>query len=452
MNIAPSWEAKAFFCGSIEAFSESSINFKKAMLNSMNKIEEWDWSLGTRQLSDLGKQADHVEWREEAQVSPDGESIAAVVKLEDSYTICVNGEFWNSEGERIWYPRYSPDGRLAALAMVDGEWTMAVDDELWPEMYTFLWGTLFAEKGPMIAACVQSDTKYGMVVDGTIWPSLFENANNFVLAPEGSSSAAVVQSVSLGQADTETFQQGCYTVAVDGIPWERNFISAWTPIFNPSGSRVAAQVRTSMFDYTIAVDGIPWSETYTSVWEPCFDPKDDAVFSPVRTPTGWCVAREGKPIWDSRFVQLWDLKVRPGRICAVVATRFGRWTVAVNGTAWENDEAHALSDMRVHETSGKIAARAKLKEQWTMIVDGQFWNGRYERIWKPVLSPDGSRVAAKVEDKGAYTILLDGAPYKETYDEVWDPIFSPNGNTILIKAVKNNKYVRIVAPLEDFRR
>jgi hypothetical protein len=452
LNIEPSCEAKAIFLRTNRSILKSPINFKKAILNSMFTIEKWDWSLGTRQLSDLGKHAEHIEWREESQVSPDGESIAAVVKKEEFSTLCVNGEFWSLEGERVWYPRYSPDGRLAALAMVDGEWTMAVDDELWEDTYAFLWGTTFADDGSRIAAAVQNDMRYGMVVDGTIWPNLFDNANNFALSPEGSSSAAVVQVISMGQADTETFEKGCYTVAVDGVQWERNFVNAWTPVFNLTGKRVACQVRTTLYDYTIAVDGVLWSNTFSSVWEPCFDPRDDAVFAPVRTVTGWSVARDGKTIWDSRFAQLWDLKLSGDRICAAVATRFGHWTVAVDGTAWKNDQAHALSDMRVHKNSGKVAARAKVKELWTMIVDGQFWDGRYERIWSPVISPDGTRVAAKVEDRGSYTILLDGVPYKDSFDEVWDPIFSPNGDSILIKAIKDNKYFRTVAPLEDFRR
>ncbi|MFW6235351.1 MAG: WD40 repeat domain-containing protein, partial [Desulfovibrionales bacterium] len=164
----------------------------------------WDWTPGKRHVADLRQRAGDFEWREEHQVSPDGENIAAVVKLGETSTVCVSGDFWYLEFEKIWNVRYSPDGRLTALVMTEDEWTVAVDERLWPEAYAYLWDTRFSADGRVIAVAVQQDMRYGMIQDGTIWETLFENANGFTISPEGSSTAAVVQTVPFGQADIDT--------------------------------------------------------------------------------------------------------------------------------------------------------------------------------------------------------------------------------------------------------
>jgi hypothetical protein len=284
----------------------------------MNDQHNWDWTPGSRTIADLRRREGDFEWREEFQVSPDGERIATVVKLGESSTVCVSGDFWYLEFDKIWYVRYSPDGRLTALALVEGDWTLVVDEKLWPETYTYLWGTMFDLRGENIAAAVQQEMRYGMVVNGEIWGTLFENANSFTISPSGGSTAAVVQTVSLGQADTETFAKGCYSVAVNGEVWDRNFVNAWTPVFDKHGKRVAAQVRTTLHEYTIAVDGKAWPVTYPSVWEPCFD-SDGSVLAPVRPGPGWAVARDGRLVCKPEFTQLWGLQSVNGHIYAIVA-------------------------------------------------------------------------------------------------------------------------------------
>jgi hypothetical protein len=410
----------------------------------------WDWTIGTRRIADLRRRESEFEWREEFQVSPDGERIAAVVKLGETSTVCVNDDFWHLEFDKIWYVRFAPDGRLTALVMVDDEWTVVVDEKLWPETYTYLWGTIFDRTGENIAAAVQQEMRYGMVLNGRIWETLYENANSFVLSPAGGSTAAVVQTVSLGQADIETFARGCYSVAVDGRVWERNFVNAWTPVFDPAGTHVAAQVRTTLHEYTIAVDGKLWPRTYPSVWEPCFD-NQGRVLAPVRPGPGWAIARNGELICKPEFTQLWGLQAVGERIYAIVAPRFGHWTVAVDCVPWRNDRAETLDEVSVHHT-GRVAARAKVNNRWTMLVDERFWESDYEMIWGPVFSPDGSKVAAKVENGPTSTVALDDRLYKEEFEQVWEPAFGPEGDRVLIRAIKDNEYRRIVAPLEDFTR
>jgi hypothetical protein len=86
----------------------------------------WDWEPGARTvLDDATACAVPHEWVEEPEASPDGESLAAVVNVGDGrFTLCVNGQPWETDFEKAWYPRYSPDGRLTAITMEDMVWTV----------------------------------------------------------------------------------------------------------------------------------------------------------------------------------------------------------------------------------------------------------------------------------------------------------------------------------------
>lgn len=209
---------------------------------------QWDWSVGSKTVVDLATNNDEVAWREESHASPDGEQVAAVVRTTDeTYTVQVNDTLWESQFDRVWYLRYSPDGRLTALVN-DGDWKLCVDEEAWEEGYGFVWNTLFSEDGSVIACSVSDSMQYGMIKDGEIWPNLFANANNFVLSADGAHTAAAVQTEPLGQAEIFKFKQGVFSVAVDGEPWERNFVNVWTPSHQPqrhprSGPSAAEPLR-----------------------------------------------------------------------------------------------------------------------------------------------------------------------------------------------------------------
>ena len=98
------------------------------------------------------------EWVEEPSASPDGEAIAAIAKSADEeFTVCVNGEPWENSFEKIWYPRFAPDGRLTAIVSEMGEWTVAVDGVAWENKFGYVWNTLFSDDGEHIAVAVQQD-------------------------------------------------------------------------------------------------------------------------------------------------------------------------------------------------------------------------------------------------------------------------------------------------------
>ena len=96
----------------------------------MDRLSQWNWDTSAKETP-LTPWQNQFEWIEEYQASPDGESVAAIVKVgEGEFNMCVNGETWPDSFDKLWYARFSPDGRLTAIVSKDGEWTIAVDGKV----------------------------------------------------------------------------------------------------------------------------------------------------------------------------------------------------------------------------------------------------------------------------------------------------------------------------------
>jgi Tol biopolymer transport system component len=428
----------------------------------------WDWEPGKRIIQDTNKCSADYEWMQEFYTSSDGEKIAAIVHLgQAEFTLCVNGQTWENTFDNIWSPKFSPDGRLTALVSSMGEWTVAVDDQPWEEQYGFLWDLQFSTQGEVIAAAAQQNMNYGMVRDGQIWENLYSKGSDFCLSSEGNKTAAVVQKMPLDEGDIETFQKGVFSVAVEGEPWEQNFINVWKPVFDPKGDRIAAQVRTSLYDYSIAVDGKTWADNYSCVWEPVFDPASGKVIAPVRLSGKWGLAGDAELLWQPRYNQLWHQQISPDGqiIAAIVAPDYGNFTVAVNDKPWSKTYS-LVNDLTLSPDGSRAAAvgsenvshnryggdMGETINRWQIIADGVPWQGWYDMVYPPVFSQDGKHLAAKVENKGKFTVILDDKAYPQEFSMLWDPIFSPESDKLLIRALdEQGRFLRIVAKIQEFK-
>ncbi|WP_018126009.1 electron transfer complex subunit TmcD [Desulfovibrio oxyclinae] len=419
----------------------------------MTDTNGWNWEPGKKTVQNLSEISEDVRWTEEWHASPDGETVACVACTDDAeFSFVVNGEVLENRFEKAICPKFTPDGSLAALVSLDMEWTVAVDGKPWEETYGFLWDMQFG--GGKLAVAVQQDMKYGMIVDGKPWDQLFENANQYKLSACGTRSAAAVQAESMGPADIFGFQEGIFSLAVDGKLWDLRAMNVYTPVFSADAGSVACQTRKTLYDYTIAVDGKFWSKDFACVWEPCFNPADKSVVAPVRVSGRWGMARNAEIIWEPRFSQLWQQQFSPdgSALWAICATDFGKFTVCRDAKPWDCTFG-AVVDLSLSHDGRRAAALGHNRDSgYNVIVDGTTWSGDYDMAWKPVFSPDGSAVAAKVKKGGRYNIVLDGKPYSEDFDMVFDPVFSPEGDKVLVKGIRNGAYERIVATVGDFRK
>ena len=420
---------------------------------SGNASEQWDWERGKRTvLASVAPKAEYL-WQEEPHVSPDGETFAAVVRLEDeSFTLRVNEAEWEESFEKVWLPRFTPDGRLTSLVMSDDEWTLAVDGVPWEERFAFIWGTMFGQGGQIYAA-IQQDMRYGLAVDGAPWEELFENANEFALSGDGRKSAAVVQVKSLKQADLEGFRSGIFSLAVDGSrAWEDSFMNLWTPVFDQrGGERIACQARLNAFEYTIVVNGEPWPSSYNCVWEPAFDPATGALAAPVRQGGRWGMAIDAALHWAPKYYQCWQQQWSPDgkKLWAVVAPEYGKFTVACNDKPW-TATFPVITELTLSPDGSRAAALSCLRNaDYHLVVDGKAWQGPWDMIWKPIFSPDGEHVAILAQSGESFTYLVDNKPVGESFTRAWPPSFSPDSASVLLRGIQNKALVRMVLPLKD---
>ncbi len=416
-----------------------------------------DWNSGTRTIADLGQWRDAYPYREEYYVSPDGERIAAVVQTsemveEPAYGICENGALWETPFDNIFYLRYLADGRLFALVQDTGEWTVAVDGTTWENRYEFAWNPQFSVSGQQIVIATQNARKYAAALNDTPWENEFGDISHLTISADGRSSAGVVQTVSFSEGDIYTFQEGCYTVAVNGRAWDSNFVNAFDPAFSTDAQRVAAGVRTSLYEYTVVVDGAPWTTRYAGLWAPLFSPLDQTVTVPVSQGGKWFLARDGQIIWDTPMTQVWHHQYSPdGRhIAAIVAPTFGRWTIARDGTPWKTTFSDVVTDLVFSPDGSRIACAAKDRDYWKIVVEGQAWPRQFDRVWSPVFNPKGSHLAAKVQSGKRYAVMLDNRAVAESETMLWEPVFSPDGQKLLLRFISpEGQYCRQVLALSN---
>lgn len=107
----------------------------------MSTVNDWDWETKEKCIP-FKVWEKNFEWVEEPYVSDDGEKIGAIVNQgEAEFNVCVNGETWETPFEKIWYLRFSKDGRLTALVSEEELWTLAVDGKSWENKFDYVWNT-----------------------------------------------------------------------------------------------------------------------------------------------------------------------------------------------------------------------------------------------------------------------------------------------------------------------
>ena len=106
----------------------------------MPNQSSWNWEPQERRIAELAPLRERFFEVHEYAVSPDGERIAVpVVPEPGGARVWENGALWDDELERAWSLRYTPDGRLAALVRVDDMWSVAVDGKRWEGAFDFAW-------------------------------------------------------------------------------------------------------------------------------------------------------------------------------------------------------------------------------------------------------------------------------------------------------------------------
>jgi len=417
----------------------------------MSESRSWDWDTKEKLVVNIN------DWKKkfidirELTPSDDGEKIAAVVQPEKGkFTTCVNGELWEEIFERVYSLKFNPDNQLISLVYRSYEWAIAVDHEMCEEKFDYIWNLTITPDGKGIAANIKKDPLLGVSLNGQTWENMFADARSVAVSPDGKRTVSCVQVQPPASPDVFTYLKGIRTVAVDGNPWGKTFLTVWGAVFSPDSNHVAAAVRTGLVQYNIAVDGKTWEGAFGLVWEPIFKPNSNDVVAPIRTPKGTTLAMNGKPIWGF-FFNVWRQKYSPDgqKIAAVVCSPFSRWTIAVDGLPWNITFDKVVLSPVFSPNSKRVAAVVKNDKKWTVVVDGSPWLETFDNAWDPIFSPNSDTVVAKAEKNGKYFIVVDGKVGKKGHESLWDPVFSPDGKKLLTRCVDGGKYYRRVIPIGE---
>ena len=113
-------------------------------------------------------------------------------------------------------------------------------------------------------------------------------------------------------------------------------------MISPDNEKVAAGVRLNLYDYTIAVNDVTWNKTYQLRVGAVISSQTEERLLPL------CVWR-GSGLWRKTAIlsgagHLSNCGIRctarTEKIAAIVAPKFGKWTVAVDGKPWSADIQH----------------------------------------------------------------------------------------------------------------
>ena len=109
----------------------------------MSETNQWDWETGQKNIP-MSDWPERFGWVEEPYVSPDGEKVAAIVNTDEmAFNVCVNGDTWENDFDKIWHLRFLPSGALTALISDEGEWTVAIDGSPWENKFGYVWNPIY---------------------------------------------------------------------------------------------------------------------------------------------------------------------------------------------------------------------------------------------------------------------------------------------------------------------
>ncbi|MFH1132416.1 MAG: WD40 repeat domain-containing protein [Pseudomonadota bacterium] len=427
----------------------------------MSNCESWNWEIGSNLVADLNSIPDisdgYLSVRE-CLISHDGERVALPVRNgEGGFFVWTNKGQWEGAFEKAWSLKFTQDNRLTALVRLDDMWTVGVEGALWEERFAFVWNTKFSGDGSAIGVQVKKEMEYSIAVNGKSWGKGYISCRDFAISADGKKIAAAVQVEGLAEGDIFKFMDGTWSVSVDEKVWDEKFINVYSPIFSSDGKHVAAQVRLDICEYSIAQDGKPWQEgkdgaKYSSVWESIYRPSGSFLLAPVRLGGAWTVFENGERLWNGDYVQVWNLRLSPDgkRVAAVVAPAFGRWTVCVDDKPWKISFSDAVLAPVFSSDGQRVAAAVRDEGSWSVAVDGKRWSMLFDMVWNPVFNPNGNMVAAKVQQDGKFAIAVDGRIWEQgfCFDSLSDPVFSSDGKKLLVCGIEEGKCFRRVVPLE----
>jgi hypothetical protein len=127
-----------------------------------------------------------------------------------------------------------------------------------------------------------------------------------------------------------------------------------------------------------------------------------------------------------QFSAVHELHASPDgeRIAVPVIKEGGAAAVCVNGQLWEGEYERAWS--LKYSPDGRLMALVRIDDMWTVAVEGQTWEEQWEFVWNPLFS-DGGAIGVQVKSGMDYKVAVEGKAWEKGFKSCRGFAFSPDG-------------------------
>lgn len=114
-----------------------------------------------------------------------------------------------------------------------------------------------------------------------------------------------------------------------------------------------------------------------------------------------------------------------------------------NLTEWQTKFGY-MEEPKISPDGERVAAVVMNEDaEFTVLDNGDPWEGRWDKAWSLKFSPDG-RLAGLVSEMAEWTVAVDGTPWETTGEYVWDLRFSSDGASIMAAVQKGLRYYLMI--------
>jgi hypothetical protein len=150
--------------------------------------------------------------------------------------------------------------------------------------------------------------------------------------------------------------------------------------------------------------------------------------------------------WETRFNWVEEPCISPDgeQIASIVNVDDMVFGVCVNGEVWEGEYEKAWNLRAL--PNNKFVACICQDEEWTLAVNGKEWTNRYDFIWD--LQITGSHIGLGFQTDGEYGMVVDDTPWDTVYPNMNGMVLGNAGSSAAVVQVES----MAAADVEAFKR
>lgn len=152
--------------------------------------------------------------------------------------------------------------------------------------------------------------------------------------------------------------------------------------------------------------------------------------------------------WEARFNWVEEPCISPDgeQIASIVNVDDMVFGVCVNGEVWEGEYEKAWKLKAL--PNNQFVACICQDEEWTLAVNGKEWSNRFDFIWDLQITKDGSHIGLAFQTDGEYGMVVDDTPWDTLYANMSGMVLGNQGTSAAVVQVES----MAAADVEAFKR